>query len=334
MQKIAVLTPSIDRYKDLFKDFYFPEISFIFIGTSSKTPVLEEISRVEKILTSNQKDIDLVFGMSDRPSLIAALINEKFGLKATSSSSILKIQDKLIFLNLSKEWNIPIPEFVSVPADGDAPVLPFSYPAFAKPSRGSLSKNAERIDSEEELVSYKKSLRDNQIIIIQPYISSDQFTADFCVLDGNIKLVAITKTIYNSSKTSFYEFVTPVEDEDMARKVQKIAESIVSMTGIDRACINIEFFLMDDGKIIVIECNSRPSAQFIQIINYAKNISYLNLIIETSLGRTCGMAQGKSNREARIRVFRRDEDALVLKAPNVEKILNLKKIQEIKRLSN
>lgn len=328
------------RFEQL-KDKY----NLVFWVLDRNVPHDKQSRQVIGFLRKNKLHLDSVVGFSEEPALLAAVLAAQLGTVYTSPQSICRAQHKAVFAQIARKVNQCYPPTVNItyPHQTD---IDLEYPVFIKPSRGSLSECAYRIDSEEHLarilkVMFKKK-RDLRFwqhacesylercppvssFLVQPFIEAPQFTVDGLAYRNDVHILGVTETIYDEQRKSFQRFDLLTDFPlNVRRKLQTLLEELVRELGFTNSNFNVEFFLTKDDEIILIEFNARASAVFTNIYSQHYENSLVDIMIQISLGNKPDVSPQKELKMASSCVLRVKEDCYVRSVPTREEIKHLK----------
>lgn len=336
------------------QDIYFTELAeswnlHFFLFDPELSP--EEHVRVllQKIATAGWH-LDGVVGVTDEPSIVAALLAERLGLTTTPPVSIYRAQNKAVFKQFATQV-APAhpPTFVLTrPAEGAEIVGEELFPAFIKPARGSLSVDSYLVHSPDHLHSVLKSVfrKRRQLVdwaelffqhwaqpddppsrsfLLQPFIDARQFTVDGWVCQGQMGLFGVTETVYTPDRKSFERFDCPAHlRAPVYRELEAMLTQLVALLEYDNAVFNMEFFVTDNEDIIPIEFNTRLSIQFSPLWRQRFTKSNIDVMLEIAIGRTPDPQPLPQPRRASSCVLRTYQDQLVTAVPTPTEIATLK----------
>ena len=289
--------------------------------------------------------LDSVVGFSEETALLAAALATRMGTVYTSPQSICRAQHKAVFAQVAQQVDGCYPPTITI-TDPNQTSIELEYPVFIKPSRGSVSECAYRVDSREDLARIlktvfgkKRNLRFWQYacetylkdpprvdsFLVQPFIEAPQFTVDGLVFRNTVQILGITESIYDERRESFQRFDLLVDfPQNVQRKLHTLLEKVVRELGFNNSNFNVEFFLTGDNDIILIEFNTRASAVFTNLYNQRYRNSLIEMMIQISLGREPDTSLRDKPQIASSCVLRTREDCEVRSVPTPEEIEYLK----------
>jgi D-alanine-D-alanine ligase len=206
--------------------------------------------------------------------------------------------DKDVAKRLMRDGGLPIARFLSF-AQGDAPsfegvVAELGHPVFVKPARLGSSVGISKAGTGQEFAeAIAEAFRHDRKILVEEYVRGREIECG--VLEGEDGLLAasLPGEIVPSNRHGFYTYEAKYLDEQGAAikvpadlnpavsdKVRKLAIEAFRALGCE-GLARIDFFLREDGKLMVNEVNTLPG--FTNISMYPKvmealGISYPELV--------------------------------------------------------
>jgi len=296
---------------------------------------------------------DLVLGIADSTSMFVSCLAKKLNHKYVSTNSIITMQHKGLFAKFATKY-FPKHILSTSYINTNSSKIPtnLKYPLFIRPVRSNLSMSAYRVDSRTKLInilqqpisSKRKVARDWYIklikavkldipygldinsYIIQPYLRAEQFTLDGFITNKKLKILGITRSVLTKDQHSFDRFEFPVfVPVHIMKKLEHILNQIILHSKLNNTAFNLEFFITASDNVIIIELNTRISAQFIPLFlqRYIKHPLEMN--IEAAQGIFTNISVKKSPMLATCFILRKKFDSLVLRIPTKEEIKELTK---------
>ena len=206
--------------------------------------------------------------------------------------------DKDVAKRLMRDGGLPIPRFLSF-AQGDAPafeavVAELGSPVFVKPARlGSSVGISKAVTQEEFAQAIAEAFRHDRKILVEEYVRGREIECG--VLEGEDRSLtaSLPGEIVPSNRHGFYTYEAKYLDEEgaaikvpadlnpeVSEKVRSLSIEAFRALGCE-GLARIDFFLREDGKLMVNEVNTLPG--FTNISMYPKvmealGISYPELI--------------------------------------------------------
>lgn len=223
-----------------------------FFGDKNyKVPKVTEVKYIEAIIEiCNKENIRLVVPTIDTELLIIAKnkknIEEETNAKVLiSDEKVIRIcRDKRNTSNFFKENNFKAPKEIK---NIDIENKKYRFPLFIKPSDGSSSINAFKIENEEELKFFRKYIKEP---IIQSFISGVEYTVDV-FLDFEGKIITIVPRERIATRSGEISKGKIVKNEKVIEEVKRLISILKPIGHITVQCMET-----DDG-IQFIEINPR-----------------------------------------------------------------------------
>ena len=241
----------------------------------------------------------------DCESLLAAsFIAEKLKLPFVSAQAVKNCRDKFISKKLWKAAGVKTPAAEIVNSLKDA--LDFFRRAkgrsVIKPRTGAgselvflcsdeseVSSSYDMIDRELKTRSNSRlyDMRNSSQIIMEEFIEATEFSADFAIRDGNVKIIRLTQKIKRTAPvfgiTSAYLLLnTSPGGTDTARLEETFLKSCIA-TGINNAICMMDFFVKD-GDIFLLETAPRPGGDCIPfLLEKATGLNILKAALDFSV---------------------------------------------------
>ena len=306
---------------------------------------------------SKRHNPDLVLGITDSASAFASRLSNYLGLKHTSLKAILTMQHKGLFAKLiAKRYleHILLTHYVWV----NKPLLPkeFKYPLFIRPVQSNMSESAFILNTRQEListlqkrVSHSRSIKrlwqgqlllsaglnlpshfDVKNYIIQPYLKADQYTLDGFIASRKLSILGITRSVFTKNQRSFDRFEFPATiTPGIKKQLEKLINYIITESGLDNTAFNLEFFVTKEKQVIVIELNTRISAQFIPLFSQRFTQHPLDMNIQAAQGIQPNLTTKKSPQFATCFILRRKRNCLALNMPTKKELIDILKLKNV-----
>lgn len=197
-----------------------------------------------------EESIDFIFPLHSSEILFFAENIKEFNdigarLSISSPLSISTCIDKYKFSNFLSKFNYPAPKTYKI-TDED-----IRFPVFVKPTVGSSSKGAKRVDSRHDLNLATQAT--DKYFIIQEYIDCDEITVD-CFVNKQSILIGCVPRLRIKVKDGKSVITRTISD----KRIQHLCTKLVKSLNYSGPC-NIQMFYSED-KISIIEMNPRLSA--------------------------------------------------------------------------
>ena len=295
-------------------------------------------------------DIAGVASTSDYPgAAAAALLAERLSLPGSTLESVLSTGHKYLS-RLAQKASVPeaVPRFHLLDPRALSP-LPFAYPCFLKPVKGSFSMMTQRIDTPQELEAFFKrpsvaeyltyyvhlfdrllSLRPElgtgaRYFMAEELLTGTQVTVEGYARGREVTILGTVDSVLEPNTKSFLRFDYPSSlPEEIQARLGDVAKRAMEHLGWRDGFFNVE--MMADpvsGDISIIEINPRLCGQFADLHLHVDGVSTYETLLNLALGRPCRVA-GRGNYGAAssfpLRVF---EPSQVERLPDPERILEI-----------
>jgi biotin carboxylase len=198
-------------------------------------------------------------GGTDQPVLTAALICEKFKIKALHSPQLaLAVTNKRIMKNIFKIHQLPQAEFnILGPTDTSASIKNLKYPLVIKPSDSQGQRGVVKINSAEEfdaLFPVTLKFSRESCVIAEEYYKSDEITVSGWIYNGKTEIFSITDRLtFNEEPHIGICFAHNWPSKYLPEKEKEITDLTVRITaafGIKNGPIYFQFLYGDRGPVI------------------------------------------------------------------------------------
>jgi biotin carboxylase len=248
----------------------------------------DALALVERIATGRLGRCDGVFSASDYPgATVAAAVATRLGLPGPRPENVLRASHKYYSRRTQREV-VPeaVPRFALVRPGGKAR-LPFPFPVFIKPVKGSYSVLARRIASSAELEDYLASPEvreftndylalfnrlvaaltpfefDGRWLLVEELLRGRLVTVEGFVCAGEVTLLGVVDSVLHA-QGSFARFDYPSSlPAPVQARMGELAARVVTQLGLDWTPFNIEMTWDEEsGRIAIVEVNPRLCGQF------------------------------------------------------------------------
>ncbi len=206
--------------------------------------------------------------------------------------------DKDVAKRLMRDGGLPIPRFLSF-AQRDAPafeavVAELGRPVFVKPARLGSSVGISKAGTQEEFAqAIAEAFRHDRKVLVEEYVRGREIECGVLEGEDGSLTASLPGEIVPSNRHSFYTYQAKYLDEEgaaikvpadlkpeVSEKVRSLSIEAFRALGCE-GLARIDFFLREDGKLMVNEVNTLPG--FTNISMYPKvmealGISYPELI--------------------------------------------------------
>ncbi len=260
----------------------------------------EEERSVDTIVAAlKDRPIDGVLAVGDRPTVLAALVSQAFGLPGNAPEAARAARDKRLAREKFRSAGLLVPEFITVPASSDPESLisQLSFPVVVKPTVLSGSRGVIRADDPAAFRSAFKRLQrlldsddvrelrdaDTDLIQIERYIPGREYALEGWLEPGGLRLFALFDKPDPLDGPFFEEtiYVTPLSDPRVAAPIIRAVGQAAAALGLRHGPIHAECRLNERG-VFVLEVAARPIGGLC-----SKALRFVN----ATTGETCGLEQ-------------------------------------------
>lgn len=160
--------------------------------------------------------------------------------------SALLCKDQLVFCNLCKEKNLPIPKTITLQ---DWKSIE-KYPQFIKPRFGVGSRDNFIIHNSEMMLKFYELYGDKEDFITQDFLEGDHWNVDVLVEDGEFVCAVPRRDIRQKSGNPV---IVEVVDYKELSRFSCLVQQALSI----KSVFNLEVFEVDNGKFVINEINVR-----------------------------------------------------------------------------
>jgi biotin carboxylase len=343
----AVLVLYTDPSRKALVDEIDSDVHLLLHRVDPTDSVCKQVESLEKKASNEQLHVGGVVGINDFASAVAVAVNNKLGFTAPSLYSVCQAQHKALFAQHAAVCNPHYPPTRVIQSEADVPEEESWYPVFVKPAAGSLSAYSFLVENPEELkkkyrevtalrradVCWREELFGHLMkpgepalssFLLQPFLHFPQYTVDGYVSKGRVYLVGVTASVFDEAGHSFERFDFPAYlEESTKRELEQVVERLIARLEYDNSCFNVEFFVTDDGHVILIEFNTRLAFQFVPLFTaqYANN--YFVEVCRLALGEEPRLELNSVLQMASSCVLRVYENKEVISVPGREEIHKL-----------
>jgi hypothetical protein len=246
------------------------------------------LDQIERAVAGELGRIDGVFSASDYPgATVAAAIATRLSLPGSRPEQVLRASHKY-YSRRSQREVVPeaVPRFALLRPGGSAR-LPFPFPVFVKPVKGSYSVLARRIRTQGELEDFLASPEvreftndylaifnrlvaaftrfeyDGRWLLVEEVLRGRLVTVEGYACGGEIEQLGIVDSVLHP-QGSFARFDYPSSlPPPVQARMQAIARRVIARLGLDWTLWNIEMIWDPErDRIAIVEVNPRLCGQF------------------------------------------------------------------------
>lgn len=269
--------------------------SAIGLSHADKAAVINIVDEEACLQFAIDEQIDGVLtAATDYGVLTAAYIAEHMGIPGLNYESAKLVKNKFLVRKRLYENHVDDTEQtyeVTTKTDLNALAPILTYPVMVKPSDGSGSRGASRVDNVEELEKACIYAMDGSIshrAEIESFIVGKEFGAESLVINGEIHVLAImkkwmTEPPYYAELGHAIPCGLPTEVE---RRAIECVKRAIEVLGINHGSVNMDLLITDSGSIHIIDIGARMGGNMIGpcIIPYGTGIDYMGNMLKVAVG--------------------------------------------------
>ncbi|MBY5856081.1 ATP-grasp domain-containing protein [Rhizobium leguminosarum] len=249
-----------------------------------------ELAAVERKLEGVA--VDGVYCVSDRSSLVAAQIAEKYQLPHISSQAVKILRSKRLTYDLCRKFGIAVPKTIGSLDHSNLKriVESMSMPCVMKRSMGTGSTDVILCSSVDELETcyndISRRITETEEVLIQEYVHGPVVSVESVTFDGETEVLGVTDRILGKHP-NFVEiglsFPASIGNECLATLSAMVRQALGAAGVVYGAC-HSEFVLSEKGPVLI-EINPRLGGMHIgDFISYATGRSIFSELIGMALG--------------------------------------------------
>jgi biotin carboxylase len=251
----------------------------------------------ETILRALARKPEAVLAVDDHGLELAALLNERLGLKGNQPQAVRKLRDKLAFRELLSAHGFNCPEFHHLPDHTDPAALIPRFPAVVKARRLSASRGVIRADNLQQYLRATARAREIQSkadrdaaalgLVIESFIPGMEYALEGLLEDGQLKTLALFDKPDPLEGPYFEEtlYVTPSRlPQNTQDEIQQTVQRACKVAGLTTGPVHAEMRLNSAG-IWLLEIAARSIGGLCgRVLRHALGISIEELILRQALG--------------------------------------------------
>lgn len=251
----------------------------------------------ETILRALARKPEAVLAVDDHGLELAALLNERLGLKGNQPQTVRKLRDKLAFRELLSAHGFNCPEFHHLQDHTDPAALIPRFPAVVKARRLSASRGVIRADNLQQYLQATARVREIQSkadrdaaalgLVIESFIPGMEYALEGLLEDGQLKTLALFDKPDPLEGPYFEEtlYVTPSRlPQNTQDEMQQTVQRACKVAGLTTGPVHAEMRLNSAG-IWLLEIAARSIGGLCgRVLRHALGISIEELILRQALG--------------------------------------------------
>lgn len=199
------------------------------------------------------------------------------------------------------------------------------FPVMVKPSDGSGSRGASRVDAAdalEQACHYAMDSSASQRATVETFVFGKEYGAESIVVNGEVHVLGIMQKWM--TQPPYYAELGHAMPADLPKAVEEKAkhcvESAIKALGINFGSVNMDMIITDDGAIHIVDIGARMGGNMIGpcVVPYGTGVDYMANMICNAVGDKVNFSVREHGTVAtRLLAF---GDGVVKQLPNFEKI--------------
>lgn len=254
--------------------------------------IIDIVNPEECLMFAKSKSIHGVMtAATDYGVLSASYLAQELNLPGINYDSAKLIKNKHSVRKLFVENSIDdISQYYEVNNINDLDLIinSIKYPVMVKPSDGSGSKAAKRVDKSEQLYEACKEAIDASLIkkaLIEDFIPGKEFGVESFVFSGEAHVLGILNK-ETTSPPDYAELGHMMPSGlDIEDKIKEIVRNAIKVLGVDFGAVNMDILVTEDNHICIIDVGARMGGNLIgsHIISKSTRYDYLENLIKASV---------------------------------------------------
>lgn len=303
-KKILILGASLDQIKLIktAKDQGYYVIDCDFTTNNPGLSLVDKHYQVdyldkEKVLKiALDEGVIGIISNSEQAMPTVAYVSERLSLPGNTSTSIQQLADKLKFRDLQKKLGEFCPKYQEIKNYNDLIncLSSFSFPIVIKPNKCSATRGVVKIDHADEvnllrLFENSKSFSWNGKVSIEEYVDMPSLTT----YEGDIFVVGndiIWDGMFYTQRSTFAPMIPmtysgPLNSNDSnIDRIKNTLKKLFNGAGIHHGEYNVELYITKEGKVFVIEINTRQGGRNLpEFIQQYSGVDFTKLLITTCM---------------------------------------------------
>lgn len=231
---------------------------------------------------------------SDFAAPTVAYVARKLGLPGNPERTDVVARNKYEMRKAFRSYgDIFCPKFaeLDIHSNIESTLNGFSYPLIVKPVDRWSSKGITRVDSTEGIksaIEYAASESISGKVIVEEFMEGPEYSAECIVYKGKTTVIAYTEKI----TTGFPHYIEIGHKQpanistDKQKEIERIVVNAVKALDITNSAAHVEFRLLENGDIGIIEIGARMGGDCIgtDLTPYSSGMDYIKMVIDVACG--------------------------------------------------
>lgn len=246
-----------------------------------------DVDKLYKLALEKKPHLILTMA-SEQGNISAAIVSDRLGIKYNAVDTVYATINKVAMKQRMVDSNVQTSNYFVVDRDQESIDIQgkAEFPLIVKPSHSSGGRGVKLVNSIEELneaVSTAKKISSDSCVLIEEYITGDQYSIETITCNGVHSILGITNEYF--SNAPYFAEIQDLYPSNMDDRKQLLINEFVSnvLKGFDiqyGAC-HIELRVTAANEIYLIEIASRIGGFRSELIKYSTGVYYTNLLIQS-----------------------------------------------------
>ena len=246
---------------------------------------------VKQIALDEKADF-LITVCADQVLLVVAEVSELLGLPCyIDYKTAQDVSDKIRMKKIFKEAGIPTTEYIETNQFDATAISKLRYPLVVKPVDAYSSKGVRKANNLEDLKKYYQEAKDisrSGGVIIEEFFEGEEISVDAFVVNGKVKVLAVTNSDKVKDKDRFVIFrgkYPAHASENALRQIETIAQKIATAFGLVNSPLLIQLLNNNDQLSVLEFCARTGGNMKWLLIKYSCGVDVITAAIDITLGK-------------------------------------------------
>ncbi len=235
----------------------------------------------------DEKVCGVLSNRSDFCAEVVAYVAEELGLIGNSYESMLKMKDKSIVRELSRE--VEGLSQLRFTYASKIETIPF-LPCVIKPVVGSAKKGVWFVHEEDKFMPAFEDALDNPLgtVLVEEYIKGREMSVETISYRGKHFMLQITDKV-NTGPPHFVDLAhhhPPAFSKEICKKIENVLKGVLDKANFTDGAAHVEFTINDKDDIYLLELNPRGAGDEIseKLVPLSTGYDYLKAMIDVAVG--------------------------------------------------
>lgn len=249
-----------------------------------------DISAIKEIAEKEKVDF-LLTVCADQVLLIVAEVSEMLGLPCyIDFKTAQDVSDKIRMKRIFKEVGVPTTDYVELDHLDMDTISHLRYPLVVKPVDAYSSKGVRKVKNKEELIQFyaeAQQISRRGGVIVEEYFQGDEISVDAFVVNGKVKILAVTNSekVKDNDRFVIFRGRYPVAASQVVlKKIEEIAQKIADGFGLVNSPMLIQLLNNGDDISVLEFCARTGGNMKWLLIKYSCGVDVISATIDITLG--------------------------------------------------